>query len=578
MGIGAAFQIGRSALAASQLGVQVASNNLANAATPGYTRQTMDLQSLPGDAATQSGQIGAGVRFNGVRRQIDPAIEARLNSSISDTAAASEVLRAFSGIETILNELTDLDLSSELGNFFTGWSEIANGTQAQAQVVEQGELLAGFIQRLRGEMASQRNELNSRLGSIVNDANETLDQIATLNEQITSSESGGAKNNPLRDQRDQLLRDLSATMEVTAIEQASGAIDVLVGSTPVVLGANNQGIELRDIPRGDRVESQIAIKATGQVLDISSGQVGGLIDSRDGTIDKTIDKIDDLASQLIFEINKLHSTGANANGLTSAQSQLQIFSTDQSLSLNDPLNQSLQALPFAPSNGGFLVRTTDAASGAVTNTRIDIDLDGINAAGAPGFADDTSINDIAADINAIQGLTATVGGDGKLSISASPGTSFTFGEDSSGVLAVLGINSYFSGTDATDIAVDDRLASDPLKLMTGRYENDTFSLRMEQALSIAELQDTGLDAFEWPGRRARSGARRCSSSASENWLGARALRVGTALVSRQRGCRRGSRLSGVDTDEEAVNLLAVPEGVHRARPGSFRPRTRCWTH
>lgn len=551
MGIGAAFQIGRSALAASQLGVQVASNNLANAATPGYTRQTMDLQSLPGDAATQSGQIGAGVRFNGVRRQIDPAIEARLNSSISDTAAASEVLRAFSGIETILNELTDLDLSSELGNFFTGWSEIANGTQAQAQVVEQGELLAGFIQRLRGEMASQRNELNSRLGSIVNDANETLDQIATLNEQITSSESGGAKNNPLRDQRDQLLRDLSATMEVTAIEQASGAIDVLVGSTPVVLGANNQGIELRDIPRGDRIESQIAIKATGQVLDISSGQVGGLIDSRDGTIDQTIDKIDDLASQLIFEINKLHSTGANANGLTSAQSQLQIFSTDQSLALNDPLNQSLQALPFAPSNGGFLVRTTDAASGAVTNTRIDIDLDGINAAGAPGFADDTSINDIAADINAIQGLTATVGGDGKLSISTSPGTSFTFGEDSSGVLAVLGINSYFSGTDATDIAVDDRLASDPLNLMTGRYEGDVFH-ENGTSLAIADLQDTGIDAFS--GQTTGEFWRTAVQQISVRTGSARVLAESTALVSDSMMSQRLA-MSGVDSDEEAINLL-----------------------
>jgi flagellar hook-associated protein 1 FlgK len=551
LGIGAAFQIGRSALAASQLGVQVASNNLANAATPGYTRQTMDLQPLAGDTASQSGQIGAGVRFNGVRRQIDPAIESRLNSSISDSASASEVLRAFSGVETILNELTDLDLSSELGNFFTGWSELSNGTQAQAQVVEQGELLAGFIQRLRGEMTSQRNELNSRLGSLVGDANETLDQIARLNEQITSSEAGSAKNNPLRDQRDQLVRDLSATMEITTIEQASGAIDVLVGSTPVVLGAKNQGIELRDIPKGDRIESQVTIKATGQVLDIRSGQVGGLIESRDGTIDQTIDKIDDLASQLIFEINKLHSTGANSKGLASAQSQLQIFSTDQALSLNSPLNQSLQELPFAPSNGGFLVRTTDAASGAVTNTRIDIDLDGINAAGEPGFTDDTSINDIAADINAIQGLAASVGGDGKLTINATPGSSFTFGEDSSGVLAVLGINSYFSGTDATNIAVDDTLANDPLNLMTGRYEGDTF-FENGTSLAIAEMQDTGLESFG--GQTAGEFWRTSVQQISVRTGSARVLAESTALVADSMQSQRLA-MSGVDSDEEAINLL-----------------------
>jgi len=551
VGIGAAFQIGRSALAASQLGVQVASNNLANAATPGYTRQTLDLQPLPGDTSTQSGQIGAGVRFNGVRRQIDPALELRLNSSISDSASASEVLRAFAGIETILNELTDLDLSSELGNFFTGWSELSNGTQAQAQVVEQGELLAGFIQRLRRDMTSQRNELNARLGSLVRNANEQLNQIARLNEQITASEAGSAKNNPLRDQRDQLVRELSEVMEVTTIEQASGAIDVLVGSSPVVLGSKNQGLELRDIPKGDRIESQVTIASTGQVLKIRSGQIGGLIESRDGTIDETIGRIDQLASQIIFEINKLHSTGANARGLTSAQSQLQISLTDQTLSLNSPLNQSLVKLPFAPQNGGFLVRTTDAASGAVTSTRIDIDLDDINAAGQPGFTDDTSIIDIAADINAIQGLTTTIGGDGRLTIKTTPGTSFTFGEDTSGVLAALGINSYFSGTDATNISVDQSLASNPHKLMTGRYEGDTF-LENGTSLAIAGMQDAQLETFG--GQTIGSFWRTSVQQLSVRTGSARVLSQSTQLVSDSMMSQRLA-ISGVDSDEEAINLL-----------------------
>lgn len=551
MGIGAAFQIGRSALAASQLGVQVASNNLANAATPGYTRQSLGLEPLAGDASTQQGQIGNGVRFSGVRRQIDPALEARLNSSISTAASADEVLRAFAGLETIFNELTDLDLSSEMGNFFTGWSELANGTQAQAQVVEQGELLAGFIQRLRGEMSSQRNELNSRLGSLTEDANEKLDQVARLNEQITASEGGGAQNNPLRDQRDQLVRELSEIMDINTIEQASGAIDVLVGSTPVVLGATNQGVELRDVPRGDRIESQVTISSTGQVLDVSGGKIGGVIESRDNTVDDTIAKLDELAGQLIFEVNKLHSTGATAQGLSSAQSQIQISASDQTVSLNSPLNTSIAELPFQPVNGGFVVRTVDAGSGAVTTTRIDIDLDGIDATGQPGFTDDTTIMDIATDIDAIQGLTATVTGDGRLSIQAQPGTSFTFGEDSSGALAVLGVNSYFSGKDATDIAVSDQLSDNPLMLMTGRYENDTF-LENGTSLSIAELQDTGLDAFQ--GQDVGAFWRTAVQQLSVKTGSARVLAESTSLVRDSVESQRLA-LSGVDTDEEAVNLL-----------------------
>lgn len=551
MSIGSAFQIGRSALAASQLGVQVASNNLANAATPGYTRQTLGLSPLAGDPSSMAGQIGHGVNFTGVRRQIDPAIEARLNSSISEASAAQEALRSFANVETILNELTDLDLSSELGNFFTGWSEIANGTQAQAQVVEQGELLAGFIQRLRSEMSSQRKELDTRLGSLVTDANEKLDQIARLNHEITASEGGGASNNPLRDQRDQIVRELSESMNITTIEQASGAIDVLVGSTPVVLGSKNQGIELRNTPSGDRIESQVTVVATGQVLDVSAGSIGGVIESRDGTVDGTIEHLDTLASELIFQINRLHSTGATAQGLTSAQSQHGLFTSDQTRALNDPLNDSMRELPFEATNGGFLVRTVDEISGAITTTRIDIDLDGIDASGQEGFGDDTSLADIASAIDAIQGLTASVGGDGRLSINAQPGTKFSFGEDTSGVLAVLGINSYFTGTDATDIAVDERLSSNPQSLMTGRYIDGTFH-ENGTSLAIADMQDVGLDAFD--GQSVGAFWRTATQQISVRTGSARVLAESTALVRDSVQSQRLA-LSGVDSDEEAVNLL-----------------------
>lgn len=562
MGIGAAFNIGRSALAASQLGVQVASNNLANAATPGYTRQTMGLSPLAGDASTMEGQIGQGVRFTGVRRQLDPAIESRFNASISDSAAAGEVLRVFSGIETILNELTDLDLSSELGNFFTGWSELSNGTQAQSQVVEQGELLAGFIRRIRSDLTGQRGELDQRLGALAEEANSSLEEIARLNEQITASESGGASNNPLRDQRDQLVRELSEIMDVTVIEQASGAIDVLVGSSPVVLGSKSQGIELRNIPKGDRIETQVAIAATGQVLDVRKGKIGGVIESRDGTVDDTIASLDRLAGELIFQINSLHATGANAAGLRSASSQLQIATADQALALSNPANSSIAGLAVKPTNGGFLVRTVDEGTGATTTTRIDIDLDGLDNAGQPGFGDDTTIGDIASAINAITGLSASIGGDGRLSIAATQGTTFTFGEDSSGVLATLGINSYFTGTDATDIAVSDRLAANPLALMTGRYIDGTFH-ENGTSLAIADLQDEGLDAFG--GQSAGAFWRTSVQKLSVQTGSARVIAASTTLV---RDGLESQRLamSGVDTDEEALSLIQY----QRAYQGAAR--------
>ena len=560
MGLGAAFQIGRSALTASQLGVQVASNNLSNATTPGYSRQTIDLQSLPGDSSSFSGQIGRGVRFAGVRRQIDPAIEARFNASISESSAASELLRSYSGIETTLNELTDLDLSSELGAFFTGWSELSNGTQAQTQVVQQGELLAGFIKRIRSDMTNQRNESDQRLGSLVKDADSSLTEIARLNEQITSSEAGGAQNNPLRDQRDQLIRKLSEKMNVSTIEQASGAIDVLVGSSPVVLGSKSQGLELREVPKGDSIERRVAVRSTNQVLDIKEGSIGGVLESRDGPIDETIGRLDKLAGQLIFQINNLHATGASPRGLTSAESTLQLSPADQALALNSPVNSALQGVPVKPTNGGFLVRTKNESTGAISTTRIDIDLDGLDNSGQPGFADDTTITDIVSDINAISGLSATIGGNGKVQISASAGTTFTFGEDSSGVLATLGINSYFTGKDATDIAVNSSLSENPQSLMTGRYIGDTFH-ENGTSLAIAGLQDEGLNTFG--GESISSFWRTSVQKISVQTGSAKVISESTALVRDGLESQRLA-LSGVDTNEESLDLISFQKAYQGA--------------
>lgn len=549
MGLGSAFTIGRSALAASQLGVQVASNNLANAATPGYARQVLGLEPVPG--AGGSASIGRGVQFTGVRRQVDEALNARLNGAISEASAAQESLRILGGIETALNELTDLDLSSELGAFFTSFSELANGTQSQAQVIEQGELLAGFMRRLRGDMVDQRNQLDDRLGALVEQADAITTQIASLNNEITRTESGGTTNNPLRDRRDELVRELSKLVDVSTVEQASGAIDVLVGSSPVVLGGRSQGIELREIAAGNTIDRRVSVGATGQVLDVTEGEIGGVLASRDGALEDMIGKLDDLAGSLIHEINRLHSTGATAAGLTSARSTLVVAPGDQTLSLNSPLNRSLAGVPVSPTNGGFVVRVVDEASGAVSTTRIDIDLDGIDAGGAAGFGDDTTLADIAAALDGVNGLSASVGGDGRLSVTASAGTSFTFGDDTSGVLAALGVNSYFTGTNAGDIAVRTDLRGSPGLLMTGRYVDGSL-VENGTSLEIADLQDSAVDTLG--GESASDFWRTTVQTFSVRAGSAQTVAEASAIVRDGLESERLA-LSGVDTDEEALSLI-----------------------
>src|SRR5690606_26290923 len=185
-------------------------------------------------------------------------------------------------------------------------------------------------------------------------------------------------------------------------------------------------------------------------------------------VNDTITKLDDIAAQLIFQVNRIHSTGYSTTPLTSVRGTQIVSPADVNLALNDPTNASFADLPFQAVNGGFLVTVTNKATGASETVRIAVDLDGLDSTGAPGYGDDTSLADIAAAINGVANLNAIVNPDGTLSIDAADGYSLGFSEDTSGVLAVLGINTYFTGTNAQNSAVRRALPDQPTLTDPGR--------------------------------------------------------------------------------------------------------------
>ena len=552
MGLSSAFQIGRSALSTSQIALQIAGNNLANAATPGYSRQALGLTPVAGDGTFSGSQIGRGVGIRAIRRQVDEALNARLASSISDQAASDQRLAILSQLETVLNELTENDLSSELSSFNAAWSELSSGNSSNSLVVEQADRLAGSISRLQNELSSQRLQLDTQLDAAVTAADGLIREVARLNAAITESEGAGTQANPLRDQRDEAIRELSALMDVTPIEQPSGAVDLLVGSTPIILGSTVQNLEVRRESRGDSIRIDVALADSGDRLPVRSGQIGALLDGRSAEIDQTLDKLDTLASTLIFQANRIHSTGTNQPGLTGVGGTLSIATADRSLALNDPANTSLSRLPFAAENGGFFINVTDEATGTTSITRIDVDLDGIDSSGAPGVTDDTSAQDIVDAINAVSGVSASFAPDGTIRIDAEAGQTFAFSDDSSGALAVLGVNTFFQGSDAQDIAVRSAIVDNPTLLAVGRLDENNNFVDNGTALALSGVMEQSLNSLD-------------GQSLSGFWIDSvQALAVRTdaaisdsesaAIVREGLDAQRLS-LSGVNVDEEAIDLV-----------------------
>ena len=154
MGLTSSLQIGRSALTASQVALQVTGNNFANASTPGYSRQLIAL--APTQDARYGGYIlGRGVGVAGITRQVDQALQARLWSGTSAEQFASTASAALAQVEATLNELTDNDLSSELGRFFDAWSELINSPDRDGNrslVIQQGRTLASQMRAMRSDL------------------------------------------------------------------------------------------------------------------------------------------------------------------------------------------------------------------------------------------------------------------------------------------------------------------------------------------------------------------------------------------------------------------------------------------
>jgi flagellar hook-associated protein 1 len=545
MSLTSSMQIARSALITSQLGLQVTAQNMANAATPGYTRQIARLAAIQG-RANDPYQIGQGVAVTEVRRQIDDALQRRLWNANSDEFSSAQQLNVLSQLETILNEGTEFDMSSELSSFFNTWTEATTLLDSQSTIVNQGGSLVSFIQSVQSDLIVQREQLEDQIDSQVVRADAILDEIANINQVITSSEISDVEASGLRDRRDQIVTELAQLIDVTVVETNSGAFDVYSGSTPIVQGTRNRGLEISRITEGDSLTVRVQLAADSTPLPISSGSIGGLLASRDGAIDATLEKLDTLASQLIFEVNKLHSTGINKDWLTSASGTLQIGVSDQTLALNDPNNTVLAGLPFAAVNGSFTINVRNSDGDITANQQINIDLDGLTTAGLPGFADDTSAEDIRAQLDAVPGLNASFDPSGRLVLDSDPGFSFSFPDDTSGALAVLGVNTFFSGTDASSIAV-----RDDVEVMLGRMEGDQF-VANANAVALGNLQDDNVDGLGglsiskfWAQQTQEIAVK--TSTARTN---ANADRLVRESLDGQRAA-----VSGVSIDEESINLL-----------------------
>ena len=309
-----------SALNAFQRAIDLTGHNIANANTPGYSRQVTEFSAREGQGVG-SGYIGSGVQVAQVRRFYDEMLGEQVQTATTGQARF-DVLSAFSSRLDVLLADPATGLNAGLQSFFGAVQDVANDP---ASIPARQALLGeadGLVQRFRSldsRLQETQAELNQRVSQSVDDINRLATSIAEVNDRIALLQGGsGGAPNDLLDERNQLVRQLAGQINVSTSLQADGTMSVFIGSgQTLVIGAEAQTLAVQG-SEFDPTRLEVAYQGTSgsTPLDTSltGGTLGGLLEFRSRLLDPTRQALGQTAVALSQQFNAQHASGLDLRG------------------------------------------------------------------------------------------------------------------------------------------------------------------------------------------------------------------------------------------------------------------------
>ncbi|MCB9871984.1 MAG: flagellar hook-associated protein FlgK [Planctomycetes bacterium] len=414
MSFGIGLNAGLKALAAARYGIETAGQNVANANTPGYSRQRLIQASAYPFWVNGGLQVGTGVEVSDIRRLVDEGIERRLRLQLGIHGSAEVDFARWSELESSLNEPAG-GLSNNFTDLFGSLSKLQTQPSSRALrggVVQEGSSLAQAMNELTRRLSDIERGSLTEIKGYVREINEHAEAVAKLNDQIAVAENGnGGSANDMRDARERHIKEISRLADVRVLERSSGAVDLQIDGTLLVAG--NRASKLA-ASQGDDGKSMLTLAGSDVELSPSGGRLHGLLRHEKTEIPALRAKFDRLAHNLALEFNRIHTTGVPLAGYY--ESSLGANAV-QDLNGNGVLGDDLlsrSGLPFDITAGEVYLSVTDKESGEIEQTRIAIDPDSM------------SLQDVADAISAVANMQASVDPAGRLRVRASSGYGFDF--------------------------------------------------------------------------------------------------------------------------------------------------------
>ena len=303
----------------------VASHNIENANTPGYSRQSAVVTAIQPNDFVNGQMIGGGAEITGIQQARDTFLEYQLPAAFGQAARSS----AESGV---LGQVSDLDPSatngvgSALSQFYAQLQQLSQnpGDPGLRQtVVGQAQTLTQAFKTTSQSLEANRSAVDTQIAALVPQVNTLSTQLASLNQQIINAAASSTPND-LMDQRQQVVDQMEQLTGGHPIPDAKGNISFgLADGTTLVSGVSSATlVTTPDSTNGNHLKLQI--KEPGAVIasDLPGaigGQIGGLIDARDGALKTAETQLDGLAFDFANTVNTAHQAGFALDGTTTGQ-------------------------------------------------------------------------------------------------------------------------------------------------------------------------------------------------------------------------------------------------------------------
>lgn len=449
---------GISGLLATRVALDTTGHNIANASTPGYSKQTVQFTAR---APERYGNmyIGQGADATGIQRSYNQFLTTGLWSQDSSLQRATTFSQLTDDLNNVLGGSNNVQ--SALDGFYASLQDAANNptsTPTRQAVLGKAASLAGTFQTLDQQLGQQASQINQRITSSVASINSLAQGIAQLNQQIESQSTNGASPNDLLDRRDQMIQQLSEQVGVTTSTQGN-SINVFTGNGQTLVSGGT-ALALKAVPNAYDSSRIDVVASTGANLDgqLQGGTLGGLLSYRSSVLEPARNQLGQVALAVAGAVNAQHQQGMDLHGNLGGD----LFSVP-----------SPQVLAGNGNTGSASISASVSDVGALTASDYILQFDGTNwtAKTTGGNPVSVSGSGTAADPLSFDGLSLVVGG------SAAAGDTFKVEPTRT---AAGGIQLAISDPSQLALAA-------PVKATAGNSNQSTVA-----ALNVTDVTDAGL--------------------------------------------------------------------------------------